>query len=129
MITSQAPPTPRLSINIEFNIVSGDDVAIDGSTVVLDFITIGAIFFGQLEVAAISEIAGDVVGTVGVVKGGYDMYNSYDASGLASSEFSWALNKTTQRFYGQAPIVGTFNDLRSLYRDLNPTITIQWTVP
>jgi RHS repeat-associated protein len=128
---TSAPPSPYLEINVDIVLSKGDwvDVAIDGITVVADFVTIGALVTGDLPVAAGAEIAGDIVGAVGVVKGGYDIYKNSDASGLASAELGWQIGQTERRLAGAIPVIGTVFDVANLYNDLNPKITIQWITP
>jgi len=131
VITSQTPPIsfPYPNIYVDWNKVDLFDVAIDGITVAADTVTIAALLTGNLPVALGSEIVGDVVGAVGVVKAGYEAYENYDSTGLASAEFGLAINKAEQRLGGGLPVVGTVYDLINLYNDLDPKITIQWTVP
>ena len=105
------------------------DFGIDGITVGADVVTIGALVTGELPVALGSEIVGDIVGAVGVIKGGYNIYKNYDSSRLASAELGRQIGQTERRAGGALPVVGTVYDAINLYADLNPKITIQWTVP
>ena len=125
------PPSPYLDIDvaIDWSKVDWVDVAIDGTTVVADFVTIGALLTGNLPVALGAEIAGDIVGAFGVIKGGYDIYKNSDASGLARAELGWQIGQTERRLGGAIPVVGTVFDVVNLYAALNPKITIQWITP
>lgn len=129
------PPFPHLDINVsvDWSTVDYLDTAIDGATVVLDAVTIGALLLGHPEVALGSEVLGDIVGAVGVIKSGVDAYNSWqstgipDLSGLATAQAQYSLAQAERRIVGGVPVVGTIADVASLIIDLHPVITIQWS--
>ena len=82
-------------MNVDMSKVDLVDTAIDGTAFAGDLVTIGSLLLGQPGIALVSEVLGDIVGTVGVIKGAYDLFETHDAGGLLSGEFSRALSKTT----------------------------------
>ena len=114
---------PPFYIHVDWSKVDYIDLVIDGGGIVLELAGGVALFFGQPEITAGTEIAQGVLEGVGFVKSGYEVITG-DPSSLLVQTTTKAVQASALvwRLERLIPVVGLIGNGVSLYINLEPQI-------